>query len=90
MLRPTLRRLIEFQPIIGPLTAKNNPYKAQKTWPPDFDKVPPRIQFRFERKYRRRAKRKYNREGWNKGVKLFSWVGVAGMPFAGPQYRRVY
>ena len=79
MFSHSLRRLAHLEPIVGPLTAKNNPYKAKKIWPPDFEKVAPKHQFRFERKYRRRAKMKYTHEKWNDGVKIFTWVGVTGM-----------
>ncbi len=50
-----------------------NPYKARKPWPPDFDKLDLKYQFRLERRYRRRAKLRYNRPGWIKGVKLAQW-----------------
>lgn len=70
MLRASLKRLAE----VGPkLTIHNNPYKAQKQWPPDFSKLHPKHQFRFERKYRRRSKLKWARPGWVKGVKLAAW-----------------
>ena len=52
------------------LTIRNNPYKARKQWPPDFSKLHPRYQFRLERRYRRRAKLRYSRPGWVRGVKL--------------------
>lgn len=52
------------------LTIRNNPYKARKKWPPDLSKLHPRYQFRFERKYRRRAKLRYLPTGWVRGVKL--------------------
>ena len=82
MFRTTLRRLADapqYTPRIrGPLTAENNPYKARKVWPPDFDNVPHKHQFRFERKYRRRLKIKTTSESWNRGVKVFTWTGVAG------------
>lgn len=47
-----------------------NPYKAQRSWPPDFSKLNPKYQFRLERKYKRRAKLKWARPRWTKGVKL--------------------
>ncbi|KAK3173061.1 hypothetical protein OEA41_006390 [Lepraria neglecta] len=70
MLRPSFRRLSSALP---KLTIHNNPYKAQKQWPPDFTKLHPKHQFRFERKYRRRAKLKWARPRWVKGVKLAAW-----------------
>lgn len=53
--------------------ANTNPYKAQRLWPPDFDKLHPKHQFRLERRYRRRAKLKYTRPQWTKAVKLTQW-----------------
>lgn len=50
-----------------------NPYKARKPWPPDFAKLDPKYQFRIERRYRRRAKLKWARPRWVKGVKLAQW-----------------
>ena len=70
MLRASLKRLAEAGP---KLTLHNNPYKAQKQWPPDFSKLHPKHQFRFERKYRRRSKLKWERPRWVKGVKLAAW-----------------
>lgn len=63
-----------------------NPYKAQRSWPPDFSKLHPKAQFRLERKYKRRAKLKWARPRWTKGVKLaqmgvISFVLVYGVLF---------
>ncbi|CAD6594207.1 MAG: hypothetical protein ASARMPRED_008842 [Alectoria sarmentosa] len=66
MFRSTMRRLGE----APQLTIRNNPYKAQKEWPPDFTKLNPKYQFRLERRYRRRAKLRYSRPQWTKAVKL--------------------
>lgn len=55
-----------------------NPYKAKRTWPPDFDKLDHRYQFRLEKRYRRRAKLKYVRPTWTKVTKLAQWASVAG------------
>jgi len=54
-------------------TAINNPYKAQKQWPPDFTKLSTKHQFRFERRYRRRAKLKWARPRWMKITKIAQW-----------------
>lgn len=62
-----------------PSTTQLNRFKAQKVWPPDFTKLNPKQQFRFERRYRRRTKLKYTRPGWIKGVKLTSWVACTCM-----------
>lgn len=55
------------------LNVDTNPYKAQRTWPPDFSKMDPKHQFRLERRYRRRSKLAWTRPRWNKGVKLAQW-----------------
>ena len=70
---------------MSPITQPNQ-FKPQKLWPPDFSKLNEQQQFRFERKYRRRAKLKYTRPGWNKGVKLTSWVACSCMAVL-PSYR---
>lgn len=62
-----------------PSIVQPNRFKPQKVWPPDFSKLNEKQQFRFEHKYRRRAKLKYARPGWNKGVKLTSWVACSCM-----------
>ncbi|KAH8687395.1 hypothetical protein BGZ60DRAFT_364279 [Tricladium varicosporioides] len=48
----------------------SNPYKAKRLWPPDFQKIDRKHQFRLERRYRRRAKLKWARPRWTKAVKL--------------------
>ncbi|KAF2432049.1 hypothetical protein EJ08DRAFT_659399 [Tothia fuscella] len=52
---------------------ENNPFRAKKEWPPDFSKLSPKHQFRFERRYRRRAKLAWARPGWKKGTKLVQY-----------------
>ena len=52
------------------LTVRNNPFKAKKEWPPDFSKLHPKHQFRFEKRYRRRAKLRYQNPKWVRGVKI--------------------
>ena len=47
-----------------------NPFKAKRQWPPDFDKISQKHQFRLERRYRRRCKLKWARPRWTKFVKL--------------------
>ncbi|MCJ1344288.1 hypothetical protein MMC31_002491 [Peltigera leucophlebia] len=51
---------------------ENNPYKAQKEWPPDFTKLNPKYQLRFERRYRRRTKLKGTKPSWNRNLGLFA------------------
>jgi len=53
-----------------PFHIHNNPYRARKRWPPDFNTLHPKQQFHFEKTYRRRAKLKYARPTWNKWTKL--------------------
>lgn len=65
-----------------------NTYKAKRSWPPDFAKLNPKYQFRLERKYKRRAKLKWARPRWTKGVKvaqlgvimcMLSWYWIGGL-----------
>lgn len=51
----------------------NNPFRAKRTWPPDFSKLSQKHQFRLERRYRRRAKLKWARPTWVKTTKLAQW-----------------
>ena len=55
---------------LPPLTVRNNPFKAKKEWPPDFAKLHPKYQFSFEKRYRRRAKLRYQNPKWVRGVKI--------------------
>ncbi|ERF68418.1 hypothetical protein EPUS_03736 [Endocarpon pusillum Z07020] len=58
----------------APFTATTNPYRARKTWPPDFTTLHPKHQFHFEKTYRRRAKLKYARPRWTKGTKIVQFA----------------
>ncbi|MCJ1472166.1 hypothetical protein MMC13_000813 [Lambiella insularis] len=62
-----------------PFNGHSNPYKAQRSWPPDFSKMNPKEQFRLERRYRRRSKLAYTRPRWTRGVKLAQYVSVLGV-----------
>ena len=53
-----------------PFNGLTNPYRAKKRWPPNFEALSPRHKFHFEKTYRRRAKLKYTRPGWDRLVKL--------------------
>jgi hypothetical protein len=64
---PTLARRTAQQGIPYVLT---NPYRAKRLWPPDFAKLPPKHQFRLERRYKRRSKLKFARPRWTKAVRL--------------------
>ena len=63
-----------------------NPYKAKRIWPPDFSKLSPKHQFRLERRYKRRAKLKWARPRWTKGVKLAQWGSGICVSDSGPGY----
>jgi hypothetical protein len=58
----------------APFNAVNNPYRARKSWPPDFTTLHPKHQFHFEKTYRRRAKLKYDRPTWKKGTKIVQYA----------------
>lgn len=59
-----------------PYTAETNPYRAQRSWPPTFDHLSAKHQFRLERRYRRRTKLKWARPNWTKAVKLTQWGSI--------------
>lgn len=65
-------------PVKYAITAKNNPYRSRIYWPPNFAELPHTAQFRFEKKYRRRAKLKHMNPTWIKSVKIFQWVACTG------------
>ncbi|KIW14208.1 hypothetical protein PV08_06989 [Exophiala spinifera] len=54
----------------APFHITNNPYRARKRWPPDFNNLDPKQQFHFEKTYRRRAALKWARPTWNKSIKI--------------------
>jgi len=60
-----------------------NPYKAKQTWPPDFQKLSPKHQFRLERRYKRRAQLKWARPRWMVATKLVQWTAGVGMEACG-------
>ncbi|OMP84588.1 hypothetical protein BK809_0001691 [Diplodia seriata] len=74
MLRTLARRAAE--PVRPAFDINSNPYKAKRLWPPDFSKLPPKHQFRLERKFRRRSQLKWARPRWNKFVKLSQWATI--------------
>ncbi|KAF2224791.1 hypothetical protein BDZ85DRAFT_84492 [Elsinoe ampelina] len=59
------------------IDAFSNPYKAKRTWPPDFEKLSQKHQFQLERRYRRRTKLKWARPGWTKFTKLAQWGTIS-------------
>lgn len=58
-----------------PFDFARNPYKAKRTWPPDFDKLSDKHQFRLERRYKRRSKLKWARPRLMVATKLTQWIG---------------
>jgi hypothetical protein len=56
----------------------SNPYRAKRSWPPDFTKLTPKHQFRLERRYKRRVKLKWARPRWTKAVKLMQLGSIVG------------
>ena len=75
----TLIRRQEYNAANAPLRSYSNPYKAKKTWPPDFTKLSHKYQFRLERRYRRRTKLKWARPKWHKFVKTMTWGSILCM-----------
>lgn len=61
-----------------PPVAPANLYKTKKVWPPDFSKLSPQEQFRFEKRYKRRVKHISARPRWNKMVKLAQLFSITG------------
>ena len=65
----------------APFTAITNPYRARKSWPPDFSTLHPKHQFHYEKTYRRRMKLKYARPRWTRGTKIVQWGLIYGVLF---------
>lgn len=63
-----------------------NTFKAKRAWPPDFEKIPTKLQFRLERKYKRRSKLKWARPKWVKAVKMVQYGSVLCMFIYGMGY----
>lgn len=72
---PTLARRSAQQILPYYLT---NPYKVKRSWPPDFSKLPPKHQFRYERKFKRRAQLKWARPKFMKKVKMLQFSSIIG------------
>jgi len=60
----------------APITLKNNPYKARKQWPPDFETLDLKQQFRLEKTFRRRSRLAFTNERWNNGVLIVRRVAM--------------
>jgi hypothetical protein len=61
------------EPPFLPFDFDNNPFKAKKQWPPDFDMLTQKDKFKLERRFRRRAKLAYARPEWNRRLLLVQW-----------------
>ena len=70
-------------------TIETNPYRCKRTWPPDFSKLSQKHQFRLERRYRRRAKLKWARPNWTKGVRLAQWGSIVFVLIYGVLFMQV-
>lgn len=55
------------------------PYRPKREWPPDMSQLSKEQRFRLERKYRRRAKLKYERPNWDKWTKIVQWSLIGCM-----------
>lgn len=52
------------------LEAATGPSKLKKVWPPDFSRLSPQEQLRFEKRYKRRIHHIAQRPRWNKMIQL--------------------
>ncbi|KAF2470732.1 uncharacterized protein BDR25DRAFT_261892, partial [Lindgomyces ingoldianus] len=58
---------------IPPFNFARNRFPAKKKWPPNVRELSAKQQFRFERKYKRRALLKSIRPVWDKSLALVQW-----------------
>lgn len=54
-------------------------YPPKKVWPPDFSRLSPQEQLRYEKKYKRRMALATTRPKWDKAVKLLQLFSVVCM-----------
>jgi hypothetical protein len=59
-------------------SSNTNPHRARKIWPPDFSKLNPQQQLRFEKKYKRRLFNATRAPRWDKAVKYAQLATIAG------------
>lgn len=78
----------EFPPRF-PYDIKNNPYQCKRPWPPNFEQLSQKHQFRLERRYRRRTKLKWARPVWKKWTTLAQWGSIVGVLVYGVLYLEV-
>jgi hypothetical protein len=69
---------------------RTNPYQCKRPWPPNFEQLSPKHQFRLERRYRRRTKLKWARPVWKKWVTLAQWGSILGVLVYGVLYLDVH
>jgi len=75
MMFPTLIRRLAAD-VKPKLEVVVNPYKAKKVWPPDFTKLSPQEQLRFEKRYKRRIRLMGTRPRWIKFTKIAQVVCI--------------
>ncbi len=82
---PTLIRQVvaSVRPAI-PTPAFLASFPTRKTWPPDFKRLTPQEQLRFEKKYKRRVKLASRRPRFDKAVKLAQLTTVVCKLFLVP------
>jgi hypothetical protein len=65
--------------ILPPFNFALNTYHPRTIWPPDFNSLSAKESFRFERKFRKRAKLKWARPLWNKSLVLIQWFAISSV-----------
>ncbi|KAK1754415.1 hypothetical protein QBC47DRAFT_383863 [Echria macrotheca] len=73
---PTLMRRMA-QAAKTQITTQATPSKLKKVWPPDFSKLSPQEQLRFEKRYKRRLRHIAQRPTWTKMVKLAQYFTIS-------------
>lgn len=61
-----------------PVPAFATAYPTKKVWPPDFKRLTPQEQLRFEKKYKRRVLLAGRRPRFDKAVKLAQLATIVG------------
>lgn len=75
---PTLVRRVA-QASKPQIEAAANPTKLKKVWPPDFSKLSPQEQLRFEKRYKRRISHIAQRPKWTKMIKFTQYFTITCM-----------
>ncbi|KAM7206417.1 hypothetical protein V8F20_002766 [Naviculisporaceae sp. PSN 640] len=52
-------------------------FPLKKVWPPDFSRMSPQQQLRFEKRYKRRLRHISQRPGWDKAVQLAQFFTIS-------------